>query len=77
VTHCRYYAVITWIWTSQVHYDVLYETEDTFHRIAKLLQIMVFVYMGAASGGWSPGIIVWPEHVKGLSERDQVSYGAF
>lgn len=38
-----------------MHYDVRYEAEDVLHRIAKLVQIGLVVFIGAASGGWSPG----------------------
>lgn len=66
--------MIIWIWVSQVQYDVRYEAEDIFHRLAKCLQIMVFVYMGAASGGWSPGLILPPQYAPGLKESDQVNH---
>ncbi|WVF66243.1 hypothetical protein IAT40_000983 [Kwoniella sp. CBS 6097] len=52
-----YYAIISWVWTSQIHYDIRYQAKDGWHRIAKAVQIMTFVYMGAASGNWNPGLI--------------------
>nr|XP_019048481.1 hypothetical protein I302_02253 [Kwoniella bestiolae CBS 10118]OCF27411.1 hypothetical protein I302_02253 [Kwoniella bestiolae CBS 10118] len=52
-----YYAIICWVWTSQVHYDIRYQALDGWHRAAKAVQIMTFVYMGAASGDWNPGLI--------------------
>ncbi|WWC97372.1 hypothetical protein V866_004251 [Kwoniella sp. B9012] len=52
-----YYAIICWVWTSQVHYDIRYQALDGWHRAAKAIQIMTFVYMGAASGDWNPGLI--------------------
>nr|XP_019006201.1 uncharacterized protein I203_01526 [Kwoniella mangroviensis CBS 8507]OCF69662.1 hypothetical protein I203_01526 [Kwoniella mangroviensis CBS 8507] len=52
-----YYAIICWVWTSQVHYDIRYQALDGWHRAAKAIQIMTFVYMGAASGNWNPALI--------------------
>ncbi|OCF70879.1 hypothetical protein I204_08429 [Kwoniella mangroviensis CBS 8886] len=51
------YAIICWVWTSQVHYDIRYQALDGWHRAAKTIQIMTFVYMGAASGNWNPALI--------------------
>ncbi|WVQ93867.1 hypothetical protein IAU59_000945 [Kwoniella sp. CBS 9459] len=58
-----YYAIISWVWTSQMHYDIRYQARDGWHRIAKAVQTMMFVYMGAASGNWNPALI-----------KDQESY---
>ncbi|OCF59963.1 hypothetical protein L486_02636 [Kwoniella mangroviensis CBS 10435] len=52
-----YYAIICWVRTSQVHYDIRYQALDGWHRAAKTIQIMTFVYMGAASGNWNPALI--------------------
>lgn len=41
-----------------MHYDVRYEGEDMFHRIFKAFQIVIFVYIGASSGGWNPGKMI-------------------
>jgi hypothetical protein len=41
-----------------VHYDARYEAEDVFHRFAKLFQIGLLVFIGAASGGWNPHAIL-------------------
>lgn len=54
LTTRSYYIILICVWTTQVHYDVRYEAEDTFHRGMKLLQIIVFVYFGVSSGGWDP-----------------------
>ncbi|WOO79960.1 uncharacterized protein LOC62_02G003475 [Vanrija pseudolonga] len=64
-----YYVILVWIWTSQLHYDARYEAEDTFHRALKSLQLMVFVFIGAASGGWSPGKILPVEEGAAPAER--------
>lgn len=50
----RYYIILVWIWTTQIHYDVRYEAEDAVHRFMKLVQIALMVLIGAASGGWNP-----------------------
>lgn len=42
-----------WVWKTQVHYDVKYEGEDNYHRIAKAIQIAIFAFIGAAAGGWN------------------------
>jgi hypothetical protein len=52
-----YFTILAWLWTSQVHYDIRYQAEDVFHRCCKILQIMVLVYIGAASGSWNPGMM--------------------
>ena len=49
----RYFVILSWVWTSQVHYDIRYQAEDTFHRLIKGFQIGIFVYIGAASGNWN------------------------
>jgi hypothetical protein len=49
-----YFVLLILIWTAQVHYDVRYETEDLIYRIAKVLQIGLLIFMGAAGGGWNP-----------------------
>ncbi|KAL1409325.1 hypothetical protein Q8F55_003307 [Vanrija albida] len=64
-----YYVILVWIWTSQLHYDARYEAEDTFHRALKSLQLMVFVFIGAASGGWSPGKLLPYEEGATPAER--------
>jgi hypothetical protein len=53
-----YFTILAWLWTSQVHYDIRYQAEDVFHRCCKVFQIIVLVYMGAASGSWNPGLLV-------------------
>ncbi|WWC57883.1 uncharacterized protein I303_100418 [Kwoniella dejecticola CBS 10117] len=52
-----FYAVICWVWTSQVHYDIRYQASDGWHRLAKAIQIMTLVFMGAISGDWNPRLI--------------------
>lgn len=48
------------VWTSQVAYDVRFAAEDYYHRFAKLCQVVVFVYIGAGSSGWSPLLVASP-----------------
>lgn len=52
-----YLVILAWLWTSQLHYDIRYQAEDVFHRCAKVAQVIVLVYIGAASGNWAPGYI--------------------
>lgn len=40
------------LWTTQLHYDLRFECNDVMHRLFKGLQILLFVYVAAASGGW-------------------------
>ncbi|BEI89868.1 uncharacterized protein CcaverHIS019_0212300 [Cutaneotrichosporon cavernicola] len=47
-----YYVVIVSLWTTQLHYDIRYEGDDAVHRLLKPLHLLLFVYIGAASGGW-------------------------
>ena len=48
----RYFTVIYWMWASQTHYDLRFQANDTFHRITKVLQIVLFVIIGAMSSSW-------------------------
>ncbi|TXT04291.1 hypothetical protein VHUM_04178 [Vanrija humicola] len=68
-----YFVILVWIWTSQLHYDARYEAEDTFHRALKSLQLMVFVFIGAASGGWSPGKILPYENAQQIHSSPSAS----
>ncbi|WVR03430.1 hypothetical protein IAU60_000421 [Kwoniella sp. DSM 27419] len=52
-----YYVIVCWVWTAQIHYDIRYQAHDGWHRIAKAIQIVTLVLMGAASGNWNPGLI--------------------
>lgn len=40
------------MWGAHIQYDARYETNDVWHRLLKCVHIAVFVYIGAASGGW-------------------------
>lgn len=40
------------MWTSQVHFDVRYEANDVVNRVLKCFHLVLFVYIGSASGGW-------------------------
>ncbi|WWD22293.1 hypothetical protein CI109_106784 [Kwoniella shandongensis] len=63
-----YYVIISWVWTSQTHYDVRYQAEDGFHRLCKAVQILAYIYMGAATGNWAPANIRNDEaHLASLS----------
>jgi hypothetical protein len=70
-----YFVIVSWVWASQVHYDIRYQGEDIFHRLCKGLQITCFVYIGAASGSWDPGYILDPVYAKSsLSKKDVSRY---
>ncbi|RSH90578.1 hypothetical protein EHS25_001183 [Saitozyma podzolica] len=70
-----YFIILSWIWSSQTHYDVRFQSEDSYHRFLKLLQISCFVYIGAASGGWNPGYIQDPDtlNVTGRAASDRIT----
>lgn len=40
------------MWTVQVHYDIRFQGNDMVHRLAKAAQVVLYIYMAAASGGW-------------------------
>lgn len=40
------------MWGAHIQYDARYETNDLWHRVLKCVHIGVFIYIGAASGGW-------------------------
>lgn len=58
-----------------MHYDVRYEAEDIYHRIMKCLQIMVFVFMGASSGGWNPGNNLPAKYLPELGISEMIDHG--
>ncbi|KAK4684398.1 hypothetical protein P7C73_g5782, partial [Tremellales sp. Uapishka_1] len=66
--YLSYFVVLSWVWVSQVQYDVRFQGEDVWHRIMKASQLMVFVYIGAASGNWNPDLIRQPEYVPDISD---------
>lgn len=70
----RYFVVIYWIWTSQVHYDIRYQAEDAFHWIAKSLQIAALIYIGAASGNWNLSLLKRPD-LSEVSRKVAAEYG--
>ena len=72
-TDLSFFVIINWIWTAQVHYDTKYQAEDSFHRIAKGLQITLFIYIGAASGNWNLKQLKSPDR-NVLTPREAVAY---
>lgn len=73
VADSSYYAVIVSIWTTQLHYDIRYEGDDAVHRLLKPLHLVLFVYIGAASGGWDLSRVVWPQYGK-MSSTEAVEH---
>lgn len=61
----RYFVIIQWMWSSQLHYDGRYEADDRVHRILKGIHVLLFVYIGAASGKWKLDSIVRPNYIPG------------
>lgn len=52
--YLSYFVIIWYSWISQVSYDVRFQAEDWYHRLMKLVQLIVLTYLGAGSGHWSP-----------------------
>lgn len=49
----RYFLLITSAWLSQVHFDVLFATDDMVHHSLKCLHASIFILLGASSRkGW-------------------------
>ncbi|ORY31942.1 hypothetical protein BCR39DRAFT_524717 [Naematelia encephala] len=69
-----YFAVLSWLWVSQVYYDIRFQAEDSWHRWVKSLQLVLFVYIGAASGNWSPGMIRDPSSIPNVSQTLYTSH---
>lgn len=70
-----YFVVLAWLWTSQVYYDVRFQAEDVFHRCAKVVQVILLVYVGAASGNWDPGQLGPASSSDGLADSGEFSSG--
>ncbi|GMK59089.1 hypothetical protein CspeluHIS016_0701040 [Cutaneotrichosporon spelunceum] len=60
-SYFAYYVIIVSLWTTQLHYDMRYEGDDVVHRVFKGLHLALFVYIGAASGGWDLSRITVPQ----------------
>jgi hypothetical protein len=72
-------VIIQWMWTSQLHYDARYEADDRVHRLLRGVHVLLFVYIGAASGKWNLGKIVKPRAFAGGLRDDpveRVAHGA-
>ena len=41
-SHCSFFALVWWIWASQVAYNVRFRQSDWLHRLFVLLQLLVF-----------------------------------
>lgn len=51
-SYLAYFTAIVAMWTVQVHYDIRFQGNDMVHRLAKAAQVVLYIYMAAASGGW-------------------------
>lgn len=74
-TFLSYFVILAWAWTSQVHYDIRFQAEDIFHRLAKVVQVMVLVYMGASSGKWNPGSLRGSDSLEEMRGREHTVDG--
>jgi hypothetical protein len=72
-------VILAWIWSAQTHYDTRFQAEDSLHRLAKGLQITVFLYIGAASGNWDLSLMLLPSsgaEDEGADESDAAQGGS-
>lgn len=49
----RYYTIIVFMWFTQTQYDLRYQYSDFWHLCLRAIQLILFMYIGAASGGWN------------------------
>jgi hypothetical protein len=47
------------------------------NRWNKGIQIALFIYMGAASGNWSPGDIQDPDSIPNISDSDAITHSTY
>lgn len=69
-TNHRYYSVLIAMWMTQLHYDLRYQANDMLHRILKAGQILLFMYLASASGGWDLSVITPPRFLSQPDELD-------
>ncbi|CAK9783679.1 hypothetical protein CC85DRAFT_302311 [Cutaneotrichosporon oleaginosum] len=72
-SYLAYFAVIISMWTIQLHYDVRFQGNDVAHRLAKAAQITLYLYVGAASGGWDLAKLE-PEPVLSVGSGELVAH---
>lgn len=73
-SYLAYFTAIVAMWTVQVHYDIRFQGNDMVHRLAKAAQVVLYIYMAAASGGWDLSKLAPP---KSGSTSDLISHRAF
>ncbi|KZO92553.1 hypothetical protein CALVIDRAFT_530040 [Calocera viscosa TUFC12733] len=56
-----YFVIIWWVWTSQVLYDVRFQSNDWLHRIFRFLQLGTFAFIGIGSKDFDPSNILPPD----------------
>lgn len=56
----------------QLHYALRFEANDDLHRVIKAGHILLYVYVGATSGGWDLGILA---SNRGPTIEDEVAHG--
>ncbi|KAH8930755.1 hypothetical protein BT69DRAFT_1345062, partial [Atractiella rhizophila] len=74
-SYTGFFVVIWWVWTSQILYDVRYQTSDIFHRLVKVAQLLIFSTFAAYSGylELSYGIAANGADLDGLSHDEELS----
>lgn len=63
------------MWTAHTAYAIRYEANDKFNRVCRLIAICLFVYVGAASGGWDLTHLRLPSSLPSLETQDMVTDG--
>jgi hypothetical protein len=63
------------MWATQTYYDIRFQAEDVVHRVYKAFQIVLFVYIGAASRNWDLSRLKDPDTIPGISDQEYTSRG--
>ncbi|KAH8922741.1 hypothetical protein BT69DRAFT_1297670 [Atractiella rhizophila] len=60
-SYVGFFTVIWWTWTSQILYDVRYQTSDLFHRLVKIFQLVLYATWAGYSAYLDFGFGIFPE----------------
>ncbi|WOO80216.1 uncharacterized protein LOC62_03G003729 [Vanrija pseudolonga] len=55
--YLAYFILISTMWCMQLHYALRFEANDDLHRVIKAGHILLYVYVGATSGGWDLSVL--------------------
>ncbi|KAL1412100.1 hypothetical protein Q8F55_003099 [Vanrija albida] len=69
--YLAYFILISTMWVMQLHYALRFEANDDLHRVVKAGQILLYVYVGATSGGWDLSVLASD---RGPSIEDEVGH---